>query len=134
MFTRIALLTTVAVFASTATIAAAAGKTKPVKVKPYSGPLLSVTPAKGKPNAPLTITGTRFAPSRKLHAEIDCPAFGHARNGSWSYSVKTNTRGSFTLTQRFPKLKGTNSGICNVYVLNTTRTSAFWISTGFRVT
>jgi hypothetical protein len=134
MFTRIALLTTVAVFASTATIAGAAGKSRPAHVKPYSGPLLSITPAQGKPNAPLTITGTRFAPGKKLHAEIDCPMFGRAKNGSWSYSVHTSTNGGFTLKQKFPKLKGVKSGVCNVYVLNTTRTSAFWVSTGFKVT
>jgi hypothetical protein len=134
MLKRIALVTTIAAFASTATIAAAAGKGKPAHFKPYNGPLLKVTPLLGKPSAPLTISGTKFAASKKLHAEIDCPMFGKASQGSWSYTVRTDAKGSFTLREKVPTLKHAKSGICNVYVLNTTNKAAFWVSTGFKVT
>jgi hypothetical protein len=137
MLKRIALVTTIAVFASTASMAAAAGKGKPVHARPYTGPLLSVTPLKGKPNSPLTIRGTRFAASKKLHAEIDCPMFptkGQPPNGRWNYTAKTDSKGRFTLKVKFPRLKRTKSGICNVYVLNTPARGASWISTGFTVT
>jgi hypothetical protein len=134
MLTRLALATAIAVLTPTVTLAAA-GKGKPthVRVTPYKGPLLSVTPLQGKPRAPLTISGTRFAPSKKLHAEIDCPMFAQARHGSWSYTVRTNAKGAFRLKTKVPTLKRAKTGICNVYVLNTTVKGASWISTGFKV-
>jgi hypothetical protein len=136
MLARVALLTTIAVFASTATIAAAAGESKPAHVAPYTGPVLSVEPLKGKPNAPLTISGTRFAASKSLHTEIDCPMFrikGQPLHGRWNYTATTNAKGSFTLHEKFPTLKNAASGFCNVYVLNTTKKGSSWVSTGFRV-
>ena len=119
-----------------AKLAAAAGKGELDHVKPYAGPVLSVKPLKGKPNAPLTISGMRFAASKKLHTEIDCPMFptkGQPLHGRWNYTATTNAKGSFTLHEKFPTLKNATSGICNVYVLNTTKKGSFWVSTGFRV-
>jgi hypothetical protein len=136
MLARVALLTTIAVFASTATLAGAAGKGEPAHVKPYAGPVLSVKPLKGRPNAPLTISGTRFAASKKLHTEIDCPMFpskGQPLHGRWTYTATTSANGSFTLHEKFPALKNAKSGTCNVYVLNTAKKGSFWISTGFGV-
>lgn len=134
MLTRLALATAIAVLAPTVTLAAA-GKGKPahVRVTPYKGPLLSVTPLQGKSRAPLTISGTQFAPSKKLHAEIDCPMFAQAKHGSWSYTVRTNAKGSFSLKTKVPTLKKARSGICKVYVLNTTVKDASWIGIRFKV-
>jgi len=127
---RIALLAAIAVFTWTVTIAAAAGTGKP------AAPQLSVKPLKGKPNAPLTISGAHLAASKRLHTEIDCPMFptkGQPLHGRWNYTATTNANGSFTLHEKFPTLRNAKSGRCNIYVLNKTKKRSFWVSTGFRV-
>lgn len=131
MLKRISIFIVLALFATTTSAEAARGN--PAKAKPYTGPIVSVTPLHQKPGAPFTISGKRFAPSKKLHVEMDCPMYGHKENGQWIWKATTNKKGDFALRELVPHPRHAKSTLCNVYVLNVTRKGAAWISTGFKI-
>lgn len=114
-----------------ATATAAPTPPKPPNIKTI--PNLSVRPQSGKPHAAITITGLRFAPNQKIAVEMDCPLFGHSKNGRAHWTARTNAKGTFSLKTHVLQPNHVKTTNCGVYALNVTKKQSYYVSTEFSI-